>query len=353
MRIRPADVFLVLVSVLVCAVVAEVTLRAFGIYGTRTGEVGVLRPYDDPVLDFRLAPNETWTYNGIPYRTNARGWRDVEHSTTKNPGVTRILFLGDSVLNGHGIRMEDVWARRTEDLLNEGRPPDHPVECVMLAIGALNTVQEAHLLGVEGRLYDPDVVVVGYVLNDPDAGMSLEASETKKESGFHRFKQSLKGSSLVFHTFHLADVLFWKMTMLAGRHDTSRYIDRDYFGALHRDPVRWGRVVESFETIRALCAENGTPVVVVIFPVLFHLDDYPWKEAHAQVAAAATANGFHVLDLTDAYRSAGESATRLGKGDHVHPNERGHLLAAEAFAEFVERERILPPPAGATAVAAP
>ncbi len=313
----------------------------------------MLRPSDDPVLDFRLAANETWTYNGIPYRTNARGWRDVEHSTAKDPGVTRILFLGDSVLNGHGIRMEDVWARRAEGLLNDGRPSDRPVECVMLAIGALNTVQEAHLLGVEGRLYDPDVVVVGYVLNDPDGGMSLAASESKKESGFHRFKQSLKASSLVFHSFHLADVLVWKITMLTGNHDTSRYIDRDYFGALHRDPARWGRVVESFEAIREQCAERRTPVVVVIFPVLFRLDDYAWKDVHAQVSAAAAANGFHVLDLSDAFRNEGEVAIRLGKGDHVHPNERGHLLAAETFTEFVEREHILPPPANAAAVAAP
>ncbi len=338
-----ADTALFAGTLIVCLVVAEVVLRAVGIYGIRIGKIDHIEPVDDPILDFRLVPGSEWVYNGIPYRINAHGWRDHGHEYEKPDSTVRLVILGDSVLNGHGVKMEEVWAKQLEYRLNEGGGTPH-FEVIMLAIGALNTKQEAHLLEVEGMKYDPDLILVGYVLNDPEPGMSSQGARERREhmGAFHKFKQMLKLSSVVFHSVRLIDSLIWRLQVAIGRNDSSHYIDRDYFGVLHESDEQWADVVAAFGKIRELADPECTPVGLVIFPVIFQLDNYPWEDVHSQVREAAAAVGFRVLDLLETYRAYPEADTRIGRGDHVHPNALGHRIAGDAVAKWLVAENLLP-----------
>lgn len=321
-------------------VVGELLLRAMGFYGVRTARVSHIQPVDDPVLDHRLTPNTSWIFNGIPYATNARGWRDHDYAYEKQPGVHRILVLGDSVLNGHGVRMEQVFAKRLEERLNAD-PGGQEHEVIMLAMGALNTVQEAHLLETEGLRYMPDLVVLSYVLNDPDPSVSLARRSSAKVEIWPKIKLTLKNSSLVFYSVRLAKKMLWKTLVSIGDQDSSTYIEHDLFGALHQDSEKWQQVTGAFSRIRSLTEPAGIKVVVVVFPVFYELENYPWHWVHSLVEKASRDQGFLVLDLIDVFAETPDHTVRLGRGDHIHPNALGHEIAGTALYSFLHESRLL------------
>jgi hypothetical protein len=73
----------------------------------------------NPILGFELkantrcdAPDFIQTYE----RTNAHGQRDRERTLRKPEGVKRILLLGDSVVEGYGLRESETLSRQLEAL---------------------------------------------------------------------------------------------------------------------------------------------------------------------------------------------------------------------------------------------
>src|SRR5262249_46061030 len=81
----------------------------------------------------------------------------------KPPGITRILFLGDDVVSGYGVAPEEVIPKRLEAALKaRGRP----VEVLNFGVSGYDTQQEVEFFQIRGIKYQPDVVVLAYVLND-------------------------------------------------------------------------------------------------------------------------------------------------------------------------------------------
>src|SRR5512140_1826765 len=64
----------------------------------------------DPELGWALRPHVEGLRSGEPWqadvRTNAAGFRDVEHAG-KAAGVTRVAVLGDSFVFGSGVRQDE------------------------------------------------------------------------------------------------------------------------------------------------------------------------------------------------------------------------------------------------------
>src|SRR5262249_20643424 len=109
--------------------------------------------------------------------TNARGYRDNEHPTAKPPGVRRLLSLGDSFAWGAGVEFEDAYPQRLERGMRRRRR--EPWRVVNLALPGMNTVDEASQLTEEGFAYQPDIVLVGYVLNDSEDAEAAEARRAR------------------------------------------------------------------------------------------------------------------------------------------------------------------------------
>ena len=117
------------------------------------------------------APVRTDTREQRPI--NTRGYRDLERTIPRPEGVRRLVCLGDSFTWGIGVLFDDTWPQRVERLL--ARERGERWEAVNLGEPGLNTVQEAAKLASEGFAYQPDVVVVGYVLNDSEDENAAEA----------------------------------------------------------------------------------------------------------------------------------------------------------------------------------
>jgi hypothetical protein len=107
--------------------------------------------------------------NEVDHRTNEFGFRGGRFSRDKAPGTARLAFLGDSFTFGEGVRDEDTYAEVTARLLNrQGGQGARRVESYNYGVGGYNTTQALFLLQNIALRHQPDLVVLGYVLNDAD-----------------------------------------------------------------------------------------------------------------------------------------------------------------------------------------
>lgn len=134
--------------------------------------------FPDPVFGWALEPGAKYQYH-MPEDTvtvsyNSQGWHDVEHEINKPEGVFRILILGDSFMEAYSVEMEEGFHRQLERL---ARATGENVEVINLAVGGYGTLQEYLVYHHIGRLYDPDLVLLGFFdrndMNDNSQELSL------------------------------------------------------------------------------------------------------------------------------------------------------------------------------------
>jgi lysophospholipase L1-like esterase len=292
----------VLVSVLVGLVLAEVVLRLqFDEQRDRDRRSGHVRS-DNPRLIYEPRPNAGRQFPGslIPFRTNSAGFRDDEFAMPKPEGTYRIAVVGDSVTVGWEVAREHTYPQLMEAILNDA---GNRVDVMNLGVTGYNSIQEVEMLRVNGLVFVPDLAIVGYVLND---------NLVKGQGSSGAFDKSF-----------------------------SRLLDRAKIGVRHLSRLLGESVAEeAFRELAAIARKANIAVLVVIFPKLGPDSAYPHHARHREITELCRRHGFDVLDLLQAFREAGFRNLRVAEHDLLHPNERGHRLAAQ---EIVAHLRASPP----------
>ncbi|HZN05076.1 MAG TPA: SGNH/GDSL hydrolase family protein [Candidatus Polarisedimenticolia bacterium] len=122
----------------------------------------------DPVVGYRLAPNQsgTWFGEGIhaTYRINGSGFNNEhEYTVERTPGHARVAVLGDSYVEALYIDR----GRRFFDVLEAGlRGAGEPADVFTYAVSGYGTGQELLLLQNEVVRDRPDLVILLWVSND-------------------------------------------------------------------------------------------------------------------------------------------------------------------------------------------
>ncbi len=304
---KRAELLLALASLLVSMVVAEAVTRSLGL--------GKPRPTG-------YAPVNT--ARGTKQRLNSRGYRDRETAEVKPAGSRRVVSLGDSFAWGAGVELEDAYPERLERILNRRRP--EPWEVVNLARPGMNTVDQAVQLAAEGMALSPDVVLLGYVLNDAEETSVAEARQAASWAPPRPWGPLGRSA--------LASWVWGRLWATAeGRRRVAGY------RSLYRDDaVGWLQAREALAAMGRLCQRRGVPFLVAIFPLFGNpLDEsYPFVEIHSRVAEAAEAVGARVVDLFPMYQGLRWEVLVVDGVDDEHPNEIGHRLAAAAIRPVLE-----------------
>lgn len=334
----------------------------------------------DPLIGHRYIPHARyhWTGEGSSSgRFNAAGWRDVEHAELKPAGTTRILILGDSYVAAFQVPLDSTFFRRLERELNARARPGHRFEVIALGQNATGTTVEYLTYARWGVRYDPDVVAVLFVPNDPaddwkpvalnqsrpfyyEDGDSLRLDRSFAPLGGARAWESwiwLKSHSAAWTQVRRA-----LSSLRDRRRPPSRpngeielgyYLKWNYDARLPADSIPalrlTGRILERFgrhvaddghrfvlfvagfpqQEDRALLAENRTNPS-------FDPDKTPrW------LLSVGARTGFDVVSLSPDFRSASE---RLGRplwfrnpAGYGHWNSTGHEVAAGAMLEYFTR----------------
>lgn len=280
---------------------------------------------------FRLSPNEKIGYEPVPNfdyegatnsfydyagKSNRLGFRDRDHSLKKPPGTYRILLLGDSVSAGQGVRKyENTYPAILEEyLLDRGLQ----IELLNFAVTGYNTQQEVWTLHDKGLAFDPDLVLVGYCLNDrkrSDGGVLTTLMEQQKAA-----EGPLQSRSRS-HPLLLKSALFRVL----------RYRVLPKPEEPPPEMIYGDTVDESFKFLARLRDEHDFEVMVVQFPRFGKLLEYRYLEEHQRTEEQAMLHGFAWFDLLPAFQECRrELVGKLGS-DRYHPTGMGHRCAGEAL----------------------
>ncbi|MFC1452129.1 SGNH/GDSL hydrolase family protein [Verrucomicrobiota bacterium] len=339
-----------LLVILLPLTVAEVALRPFTI--AHLGRKKTTLFARDPCLGWRMRPGMKARWAGVEVAVNSKGLRGPEIPYSRDSAKPRLVYLGDSVTFGYRLaRFSDAYPFVVEGLIECELDTD--VETVNASVGGYSPWQEALFLEQEGFRYQPDVVILGFVLND-----------VVEKLGLVRFGGAGIGYQLEQSYFSLDDRL---------RHNSALYSmirrlkERRRFGAdvregavaqelatvgdLARQPglprVReaWSLTFRSLENLFALCRDRGTPVAVVVFPFCFQLSDPTGLAApQREITGFCESNGVPCLDLlpllADRMRTE-EEAPRALFLDTVHLSAKGNRVVARMIADWLRSEPLL------------
>jgi lysophospholipase L1-like esterase len=302
----------------------------------------IIRYTADPDLPFILAPNQKgYTEIGRhPVTVNHASMRGPEVSRVKPPGTRRILFLGDSVTFGDGVPEAEIFVRRLEVELSARQAGNVRFEVLNGSAKGYNNEHEYRFLQGRGLALDPDVVLVGYCVNDqmPSGGSGpwVQAFSPKFEaSGALRFVRQFV---LYVGTYRLIRTIAGAFKGLP-----PFYLEFIRPGEpTQRMKEWWEASAASLSMIADLCRRNGIAFGVVAFPIGPQLSEaYDPETAEPQGRLRALCEELEILyiDLLGPLRAGGDREIFF---DEIHLTSYGHEIAAR---EMVRRlENVIPVP---------
>ncbi len=331
-RLTMAKLAVAICATLLALWAAEILVRALGlapqIKSIQLGSYdGIYKRSTNPMLGFELKANystDTPDFIQTYERTNSHGQRDREHLLDKPSGVRRILLLGDSVVEGHGLREHETISHQLETLYADGS-----TEVLNFGVSAYCTRAEVELLRAKGLQFDPDVVILVFVENDFD-NFNREAFPLGDTINRPTVVKALFQKS---HLFRLSCV----------------QLDLFHFRA-EADPVRWNQeaigdnnVAEGLRQFRILAASHGFTPLVAIWPRFLDeriADVCPMPQDGNELIIEHLAamhnlpsvrlSQFYTQQLSELIEPA-NPRLRYSSGDELHPSPEGCRVAAEAL----------------------
>lgn len=296
------------------------------LYEVRPGDpiIYTLRPNAQGTFPFPKRESAHWNY-----ATNSSGLRGPEIAP-KNPGLKRLLFLGDSYTFGWGLDREaDAYPRQTEHLLNDDAGTTR-AEVINAGIPGYNTVMEYHYLRRALDLFQPDAVVLSYMMNDAEGQSVLPDPAPKfyKDSGFWLYESAKNVINRVVPT---KDGLF-RPAQDPGKQTF------DYLGGFEHGSEKWRASSEALKAMADLCAARHVPFMVFIIPDLVPpLDEptYYYDAIRRSVASWCRRGGIRFYDLFESFRGMNHLEMIIDPENYPdgenHPTAATHRKMAEVF----------------------
>jgi lysophospholipase L1-like esterase len=273
--------------------------------------------------------------NEVHHDVNPSGFRGPAFRP-KPEGTRHLVFLGDSFTFGEGVHNQDTYPEVAARLLRED---GQNVLACNLGVGGYNTSQAAEVLRLFGFDLQPDVVVLGYTLNDAEP--PLFQVDPKNGQPVRRAREAFIESEGELGTPPDSLLYRLRLTQAIWQVRRQRELSRqtiEYYLSLHSSSNK-GRV-ESERALREIieaCKDRKIPCVVVMFPLLYNLsDDYPFAHVHAQIGEVVRQAGGNFIDLLPALKGQRASDLIVHPTDQ-HPNEIVHELAGRMVAEEIGR----------------
>ena len=130
----------------------------------------------DPEAHYRLRPTPAGAIEDPADHINAFGFRGREHLREKPPGTYRILGIGDSFVYGlvpMRANFMTVAERQANDLLSAGAGPRDTIEVIPMGLPGYSPKNYVGVLRSIGLATDPDLVVVGFFIDNDVIGIPV------------------------------------------------------------------------------------------------------------------------------------------------------------------------------------
>lgn len=281
------------------------------------GASGIIEPVST-YLRWRMRPNLDMVWNGVPFKTNGRGYRTPEVPLKKPEGVYRIVVFGSSNTMGHGVGDDDAYPRLLERWLNGLEGLDKRIEIVNLAVSGESPSRRLLRMREEARQYEPDWILCDATALDP----SLE----------ERHLQA------IVHSSPPIPIPFEYVSAALGRAGVSLADSPREFESKLRGEAQ-ALLEGAYEGWRDFSARAGVPFTVVIIPRADEKRDNP--VIHKLMRDSFRRLGLDCLDAHGAFDDLSVDQFRVSPWDK-HPSVLGHQAIFEALRDALSARGTLP-----------
>jgi lysophospholipase L1-like esterase len=297
-----------------------------------------------------IVRNHFLSHRDIRIDINSLGCRD-DALPAKAPNEYRILALGDSITFGDSVDHDEVFVEVMESAL-AARFPELKVRAVNCGIGAVGVYEEVAFLGEIGARVEPDLVLLGFYLNDSCPAWDYPAN--LQERGWLR-----RHSKLVDALYTQLTIETWLRTRAQGKFGWRGGVDdldwrrnrQDFLAAMKRyrydfgaawEEESWAVVDREFGELARRAEHGGFRVLVAAFPVSFQLTTEFVEDAPQRaVERISRKHGFAFVDLLPLLRAPSGAPLLF---DQCHPTVEGNQRVGGYLAAYLARSGELGPP---------
>ena len=303
-------------------------------------------PYADMPKNERTVTGEQYTW-GHKVRSNSWGYRGPE-VPPKPDDVYRILVLGDSLTWGVGLTEDQRFTHIAEQKLSQ-MLPDKKFEVINFGFPGYPTVTERDELYKHYDDVKPDLIVVGFCLNDPQPKGQNDSIEREK------YKNALPGKLVTFlqkvfyrlglpYVSKLVGQLYYQPLVNSGKIPKWQdALQRTY----ETDSKEWQGFITALQDIKKISDQHGLPTP--IFAIL-NQGTYNDKPTHyskpdkelqrflawyKQAEAAANSVGFNSYNHVDEIINQLDDQILSVNQYDAHPSAALNKIYGEKLADKV------------------
>jgi lysophospholipase L1-like esterase len=309
-----STVFVLCLLELLFQIFYPVTFKTFMVPSRETWDDGgerfnSLNFHPSSSLGYEAAPNSK-------LGTNSLGMFDKERVMEKAKDVYRIVCLGDSTT------ANSEYTAILERLLNENKN-NRRFEVWNCGVPAYTTIQYCRALKEKWLRYNPDMVIIGFCLNDFDV-TPLIVRESDRLVGYWPNREIRPHVNL----FLLQHSAFYRFIFM--RLSISKMSDND------KDILKLSR--SYLKDARDLLAKRRIRFLIVIFGLVDKLENYPsWARNYKDIKAIVKDYNIESIDMVPIFEANGPENLRSLKNDELHFNRKGSQIIGETIYSYLTK----------------
>ena len=282
----------------------------------------------NPFLRYELIPGAKYANVSI----NSDGFRGPEYSIPKPANTFRIIMLGDSETLCFSLIQSDTLTVQLENLLNQ-KPGSVHYEILNFGVEGYNIFQEMEMLKTKGLKYNPDLIILDYVLNDPEPG----------EYYFEKTFLIRHSALMRYFSYRIKKSLIRKERR---RLNIKTEVDNYYY---YHSPKYLIPVKETMLEMADIAARRANKLVVVIFScssieVKDFKENYPYRKLH-ELIKNINADNIIFVDLIDEFNRLNMTPQSVSidyKIGESHKNAPALKISAQYIYGILKSNRVIP-----------
>ncbi|MDA1264138.1 MAG: SGNH/GDSL hydrolase family protein [Planctomycetota bacterium] len=289
--------------------------------------------YDD-ARAYRHRADFEGRWDGTWYQTNSLGLRGGDLALTFAPSELRVACVGDSCTFGKGVLEEHTWPRQLERLMQDEVGSDRRVVVANLGINGYSGVTYRRIFEDLSDQVRPNLVVVGYNLNDfPNAIQAVDEQVFRGRGLRNLLSQGLRDKLGRLALYRLARQTYYHAKRSSDWAKAEAVASKA--ADLDLESEVWQKQESYLLGIRDLARdEYGARTAVFLFPYesQIFLDSFDTTPIE-RLKALGAKHKIPVIDLAEVFREYArqEDPPRelFLRGDRYHPNPQGYHLVAK------------------------
>jgi lysophospholipase L1-like esterase len=310
----------ILIVFIVILAIGEVLIRSYLHFNTAYDiemtkyAINLKKDSENKLIGHVHRPNKSMELMDVMVDINSDGHRDKEYPVTKTD-KHRIIFLGDSLTFGWGVKQEGTFATLVEGDMNS----QSPTEVINFGTGNYNTEQAVNLFIDKGLKYNPDKVVLFYFIND--------AEITPEKSG------------LWFLGYSQFISFYWsRINSLLNNFLPSKSFQEYYESLYDEDQQGWINARKAIIQLRDICESKGIEFQVVLLPELHDVNNEIFANVYDKLALFLAENNIDYLNLAKLFENHPDQIQLWVSYDDAHPNNIAHKKIAESTLGFISNK---------------